>query len=415
MLFTTLPKCAMLVYASASEGRNQLAIEIPAVRFNQGGRTVYAASPTIAQLLDIVPIRQNTGVIEDANRRLFESHAKAFGDYILVTEDWVSGALMLGCPPSELEWSPGGRAGTYGKVRLANGIREQVKLFDGQHRRYGLAVAVQREMMDLEAMEATMSEAPDPEQVEADISERKERLDTLLGETIPIIIYEENDLVELQQMFADISHVRVPDPITVARFDRRNPFNLAAYQLANDHPALKDRVEMERNTLTPQSNKLITLNQLGSVLAVLFRGIGARNRAVEIDSDNERASKVIYDRGKQFFDDISESSEALRAVAHGSIEPLDARQKGSLTTNVTMLKVFAGIWHDLVITQNEDRGKVVRYMATLPEYAKDVDKNAVWARAGVINPDKPGTPNARAGELREAVKLAKEEFDSVAA
>jgi hypothetical protein len=384
-------------------------IEVPAVRFTQGGRTAYAASPTVQELLSIIPERVNPRVIEDANRRLFENHGKAFGDYLWETEDWVSGALLLGADEHAMEFTSARGMASYGKLRLSEDIREHVKLFDGQHRRYGVSYTVARAKGEIESLQQALETAPDPAAINEELADAQVRLTKILGESIPVIIYEESNLTELQQMFADISHVRTPDPITVARFDRRNPFNLAAYQLAQEHHLLKDRVEMEKSTLSPKANSLITLNQLGSVLAVLFSGIGARRRGSSQDADGGTA-KLIYERGQQFFADIEAASEPMQSLAQGELAPIDIRQRGTLVANVTILKALAGMWYELVVVGESNRDDVVEFFRSLPTTMKDVKPKDVWAKAGVINPSNPNTPVARAQELRNAVKMGAEAY-----
>jgi DGQHR domain-containing protein len=353
---------------------------------------VYAIAPTVEELMAIVPERLDPGVIKDANRRLFTPHGKAFGEYVWRTEDWTCGALMVGVPEGMVEFRPAARGASYGRLSLPDEVQVGMVLFDGQHRRYGI-----QQVLDAEEAVATALERAGEDDA---ANEKRQRIATILADTIPVQIYEEDSIEALRQMFADISNVRPPDPITVARFDQRSPFNVAASRLANDHPLLIGRVEMERNTLTSKSTNVFTLNQLGAVLRVLYSGVSGRVNVKDTGADV--SPDVIYQRGHDFLDDMLAASSDLREIVEGETTPLDVRERGVLTVNVTILKILAGIWRELVINKGQSRDEVARFFGELPQLPA-AEQN-VWTRAGVLPPQaERATPLARSQEMRKAV------------
>lgn len=372
-------------------------MDVPAFRYSQGGRTVYALAPTVADMLALIPPRESPEVIEDANRRLFPAHGQNFGDYVWNTPDWVSGALMLGVAAADIDYTPARGSTAYGHATIEPGA-STLRLFDGQHRRFGIQYVLERERTAIDMMKRTG--------VDLDIAAEKEaRIAVILADTVPIIMYVEDDLDALRQMYADISHVRVPDPITSARFDGRNPLNTAARLLSEHHGLLVGRVDMERNTIGQKADALMTLNQLSATLGVLFYGIGVR-RGFTPDADPAQ----VVNRGSDFFDDLVTSSATLKGIVEGTASPVDARQRGDLPVNVTMIKVIAAVWRELVIVQQRDRSDVVEFLRSLPQGPAIT---GVWVASGIMPATtQRATPNARAQEVRTAVAKAVEYYST---
>lgn len=376
---------------------------VPASRFIQGGRTAYVCAPTVADLLAIIPERANPDVIQDANRRLYIPHAKNIGDYLLEREDWILGPIMAGVPADALEYQERIHMATF-DVEL---MIEHAKVFDGQHKRFGIGYAVRRCQEELSNMEARLEATDDPDALREEIQAREQWLDALLSETVPVILYEEDNLASLQQMFADISKVRSPGAETRTMFDRSDPFNVAAMELAHTHSLLKDRVEFERATLSRQSNAVCTLAQLASVIRTLFMGINARVDGAQV------TARDAFERAEAFFNDLASAQEEVRAVEKGTASPAEMRERGNLALNITIIRIEAAVWRELHIVQEQPTRKVVKFLGTLPtEPATD----SMWVEAGILPARaEKATPMGRAQEARKAVALAVEDYQQSAA
>ena len=81
-------------------------LRIPAHRFRQGGRDVYACALDLPALNARLPDRVDDRVVRDANRQLTPSHARRIQAYLSEREDWLLSALMLGVPPEAVEFRP---------------------------------------------------------------------------------------------------------------------------------------------------------------------------------------------------------------------------------------------------------------------------------------------------------------------
>ncbi len=235
---------------------NQYSLRRPAHRFRQGGRDSYYFALDLATLDGQLPQRVEDNVVRDANRRLTPSHAKTIQSYLSEKDDWMLGALMLGIAPDAVEFYPylneQGKPGdsNFGELRILAKRANTMRIFDGQHRRR----AIQDVLAELSNANDDRSTA---------------KLNALQSASMTIVLYAEDDIKTLRQMFVDASKAKRIEGNTVTRFDQRDPFNLAAVWLADNSRLFKGRVEMERSSLAPSSQHLVTVNQLAKVLKSL--------------------------------------------------------------------------------------------------------------------------------------------------
>ena len=69
----------------------------------------------------------------------------------------------------------------------------------------------------------------------------------------------------------------------VARFDKRDPFNLAAMHLVDESKLFGGRVEMDATTVARGSLSLISVNQLAQALRVVNAGYRSRLSRLQRD------------------------------------------------------------------------------------------------------------------------------------
>ena len=126
-------------------------------------------------------------------------------------EKWLFGTMLLGIDPKAVEFQPGqdtSRAVVAGQLRIR--AAAGLKIFDGQHRRRAIK----------DALESLREDRL-----------KEDRLSSLQGASVPIMLYAEASIDALRQMFADAAQTKTIERNTVAQFDRRNAFNRAADQL----------------------------------------------------------------------------------------------------------------------------------------------------------------------------------------
>ena len=374
-----------------SPPNNQYSLRVPSHRFRQGGRDVYYFALDLETLDGLLPQRVEDSVVRDANRRLTPSHAKNIQRYLAEEGNWLLGALMLGIARNAVEFDPykdvQGEPGdtNFGELRIRTNRLNTMRIFDGQHRRRAIQDVL-----------AELSNASDDSSAD--------KLDALRTASMTIVLYAEDDLKTLRQMFVDASKTKRIEGNTVTRFDQRDAFNLAAVRLANNSRLFKGRVEMERSSVGRSSQHLLAINQLASTLKSLEVGYG-RRVSRNLNDNYMQDLDGLYHRCLRWADEFMPATrEEYSGLLSGEIENSEIPQFRATTFahNTTFIRVLAecyrrwvrehdswkplakfirealidhGIGHGLPV----DAGKAVAEDAKSPVYATPEDALAVAA------------------------------------
>lgn len=312
----------------------QYSLDVPAHRFSQGGRDVYYFALDLETLDGLLPQRVEDSVVRDANRRLTPTHAKNIQRYLEEEDNWLLGAMMLGIAPDAVEFEPypdeqdQPENPNFGALRILTNRVNTMRIFDGQHRRR----AVQDGLAEL-------SDANDKRSAS--------KLEELRKASMTIVLYAEDNIGTLRQMFVDASKTKRIEGNTVTRFDQRDAFNLAAVWLADNSTLLQGRVEMERSSVSTSSQYLLAINQLATILKSLEVGYHGRvsrdmNDLLMQDLDS------LYDRCRVWADEFMPAArEEYRGLTTGEIENVEISQWRARTFsyNVTFMRVLAGCYH----------------------------------------------------------------------
>ena len=312
---------------------NQYSLQVPAHRFRQGDRDVYYFALDLETLDGLLPQRVEDNVVRDANRRLTPSHAKAIQEYMSEEDNWLLGALMLGIAPDAVEFAAFRSAqddfenANFGVLRIRTNRVNTMRIFDGQHRR--------------RAIQDTLAELSNKGD---DRSATK--LDSLRESSMTIVLYAENDIKTLRQMFVDASKNKRIEGHTVTRFDRRDAFNLTAVRLADNSRLFRGRVEMERSSVSTSSQHLVAVNQLAAILKSLEVGYGRRvskdlNETYMLDLDG------LYERCRLWSDEFmpaarEEYSGLLSEIVDNSQIP--HLRLTTFAYNIVFIRVLAGCY-----------------------------------------------------------------------
>ena len=314
---------------------NQYSMTVPAHRFRQGGRDVYYFALTLDTIDGTLPQRIDDNVVRQANRRLTPSHARNIQQYLDEKDDWLLGPMMLGIAHDAVEFEPyvseEGEADTpnFGELRVRTNRMNTMRIFDGQHRRR----AIQEVLADL-----------------SDDGRRADKFEELRSASMTIILYTEDNIKTLKQMFSDASKTKRIEGNTVARFDRRDAFNVTSVRLAENSLVFRGRVEMERSSAYASSPSLMAINQLASLLKSLEVGYGRRvsrelNKTYMLNLDD------LYERCRVWTDEfLPAAREEYSGLLDGSIDNSEIPQLRASTFayNVTFIRVLVGcyrIWN----------------------------------------------------------------------
>ena len=320
---------------------NQYSLTIPAHRFRQGGRDVYYFALTLETLDGLLPQRVQDDVIVDANRRLTPSHARNIQAYLDKQDDWLLGAMMLGIAHDAVEFEPyENEAGTisqnFGEMRIRTNRVNTMRIFDGQHRRRAIQDVL-----------AALSQS----------EERADKLDALRKASMTIVLYAEDDIATLRQMFVDAAQNKRIEQHTITRFDQRDAFNLMAVRIAENSRTFKGRVEMERSSVSATSQSLLAINQLASVLKATEVGYGSYrsgsedpyrkvNQRYMLDLDG------LYERCRVWADEfLPAAREEFAGLLNGDIKnhEIPRLRAKTFTYSTTFIRVLAGCYHLWII------------------------------------------------------------------
>lgn len=360
-------------------------VTTPAHRFQQGGREVYAFALDLSTLNRLLPDRVDDRIVKDANRPLTASHARKIQDYLVNRKDWLLGTLLLGITPKAVEFVPyGGSNGdilALGELRIQSDRADDMKMFDGQHRRRAIKEAFNRLQLE----------------------NNQDGVSFLESASVPIMLYVEDSIDALRQMFADASRTKTIERNTVARFDLRDAFNLAALWLEENSDLLNGRVEMEHASVPRTSESIIAINQLAATLKTLEVGFKGRvskdlNGTYLLDSDD------LYERCWIWADDFMPAArEEYEGLMGGEIDNSDIPRRRSMTLayNATVVRLFAACYHEWVKDGDDWRplAEFLRSAVLKPGGGK----GALLVDAGIVAPGGI-TPFARTQMMTEAIE-----------
>ena len=389
---------------------------MPAQRFKQGHRTVFTFSLDLAQLDSMFPQRVDEGMVRDANRRLTPSHAKQIEQYLLRHDDWVLGAILLGIDPDAVTFIPfqddeGNQSPMFGELRIPYNRMSALRLFDGQHRRR----AIQDTLAGLRDLEAdrvqSLSEAQrnghEPgviKMLNEQLVQTRSKREALEQQSVPIVLYEEGDIKALRRMFADAAKTKPIEAVTRARFDDRDPFNLAAYEVAEQSELLRGRIDMERNAVARTSPNLLSFNQVATTLKTLmfgYYGRVSRVRRLEIEADHEPMIKLGVEWADDFLPTTCNEYEELlkRETEDDSLIP--TMRQGTFALNATVLRVLAACFHGWREEVGEDVEPLAQFIRR--QSFRNTLENSLLVRAGLVM---PGTtsPAGRRQEVQKTIR-----------
>ena len=344
-----------------------LPFKTPAHKFQQGGRDVYAFSLDLKTLDNLLPDRVDDKMVKDANRPLTASHARDIQRYLERRDDWLLGALLLGISPDAVEFKsytdPGGE-NSVGELTIYTDDVTAMKMFDGQHRRRAIKDAL-NELSHNAGSSNTLA--------------------SLNEASLPIMLYVEDDIERLRQMFADAAQTRSIERNTVTRFDQRDAFNLVALEIAEDSDLFGGRVEMERASVARNSPCIIAINQLAQTLKTLEVGYNGRvskdrNEGYMLDKES------LYERCWIWADDFMPAArDEYNDLMAGEIDNTDIPQKRTETMayNATLIRILAGCYYEWT--------KYGADWQTLADFLQGISlrpgvKNSLLVEAGVVAP-----------------------------
>jgi hypothetical protein len=352
-----------------------------ATKYSQGGRKVFAIDLSLTQIAAYLPEPDPNNPTE-GNRRVRESHAVAFGNYVRESEDWVSPALLLRGPDIFKFQKKEEVAGTeFGVVAIPRLARTDLRILDGQHRILGIHRAIQGIARDLERQRDLMARARRNDedtavikQLSDSITKLEHQRSRLDRERISIQVMVEDDSTAYKQMFFDIADNALGITSSVrSRFDSRKVVNRALEDVMK-HALVKGRVDLEQDRIGPTNPNLVGAKHVADVVRSVAVGVDGRvGRRLE----SELREDALVELTNQFLDVLVEAFPSLAKVADGDETPEELR-RGSLLGSTSMLRVLAGVYHDLHSADWTDEDIVEFFARLSPWMYAPVREDSPW-------------------------------------
>lgn len=405
-------------------------IDVTAIESTQGGRKVYTFTLTCRELDNIIEPRTRQdviqqGAIQEANRRYDPKHASTIQQYLFERQNWVLGAELVAIDPKAIVFKPyqdeHGEPTSVGRLVIYMDDKNLLRLFDGQHRRGAIANLIKEDFeeelevfkRELADLRAELTESDDVVATEAailrkeeDIAERESKKERFERDSLTIILYAEGELTAVRQMFSDAANAKPQEAITRARFDQRDAFNLAAFEIAHTSQLLKGRIDMERSAVSQTSENLISFNQLATMLKTIefgYYGRISKTRNAELLADYSEVVNCGVDFFDEFLPAAIQEFDLLLSEEMTSENIPDHRQI-SFSFNVTVLRVLAGCYHAWGTENREALAEFLRAQ----HLEKGRQRNAILVKSGLVAPS-ANTPQARRQEVQGAIRYIIEE------
>jgi hypothetical protein len=377
-----------------------------ATKYTQGGRRVFNIDLSPVQVAAYLP-EPDPNHRTEGNRRVRESHAVAFGNYIREHEDWVSPALLLRGPDifkfKMTEEIEGTQFGILAIPRLA---RSDLRILDGQHRILGIHRALQGISRELEKQRDLVARAKRNDEDETVIKELTSKVKELEyqrtrlnRERVSIQIIVEDNSTAYKQMFFDIADNALGITSSVrARFDSRKVVNRAIEDVMK-HALLDKRVDLEQDRIGSNNPNLVGAKHVADIVRAVAVGVDGRvGRRLE----DELHEDALVQETNAFLDTLVDGFTDLTRVADEKVAADDLR-KVSLLGSASMLRVLAGVYHDLKSSDWEDEDITDFFQKLGPFMDAPVKAESPWVTEvpNEIFSENAFGPRARRQDLRQ--------------
>ena len=261
----------------------------------------------------------------------------------------------------------------------------------------------------------SVDSAPQVTQIFKDqIDKLKRQLERTQEESLGIDLVIEDSPEEARQIFTDVANnaLGISKSVT-ARFDSRKVVNRALSLVLTDPNApvlLVDHIDQDKDRVFGSNPNLIGAVHLAEIIRTVEVGIAGRvGEAMEQTLDERELAK----NAEWFFELMTQGFGDLQAIATNEMTAADLRDQ-SLLLSTTMLRVLAGVYHDLKIGGVADNA-IVTFFKKLDKVMKapivsGTPIGDLWLDATTTEAftDGAAAPGARSQQVKELVSVITE-------
>ncbi len=207
--------------------------------------------------------------------------------------------------------------------------------------------------------------------------------DQLMADSIAVMVTCEFDTKQIHQDFADCSKTKALPPSLLSLYDTRNPANRLVFDLEQQCPLFKGRIDPTSKTLSKKSLHLFLANQLRQMVKHLLY----RRNVADSDLDKKAREHLNQERDYQrhislYVEYINYMTKTIPVLNKISLLPTDSpergqipklREEGWVCLTATGLNILGCIGYDL-------------FTNSIKNWRDYVDKFASidWRRSGEI-------------------------------
>ncbi len=354
----------------------------------QGGRQTLTFNLSLRDAARLLPI-PDPARPTPGNRRVNEKHAREFGEYLRAKPAWVAPPILLRDAGTlkfdKISDLAGGL--TLGYLRVPANASETLKIIDGQHRIFGLSwilKELRREIDRATEQRAAAEYRGDmsaASTADAELSNLTEILDRLTGESLTVVVYEERFPQQYEQMFFDVADnaLGIKQAIRV-QFDSTKIVNRSLDRVL-ENSLLTNRVDLENDRVVGSNTNLVGAKHVADIIRAVNVGVVGR---IGKQRENEFTEDQLVSNTDAFLDSLTAGFEDLGAVADGRLSPADLRKR-SLLGSVTMLRVLAGVYHNISARTGGEAGltdaQITDFFRRLSPHMKaPITARSIWNR-----------------------------------
>ncbi len=327
--------------AAYAESSNTAGWTFPVVVFQQGKRMFLSGAFPIgfveARLFFRSAIKgaNVAGAAEMMNRPLDPKHTRTISTYIEenIGGKYIMPPLTLNVQdPVNLHTITSGSSFKAGYLVIPSGVG--LTITDGQHRVKGIMEALEK-LSATDGKTAAM----------------------LRQDSISVMITCEHELKQIHQDFADCSKTKALPPSLLSLYDTRNPGNRLVFDLEQQCPLFRGRIDPTSKTLSKKSVYLFLANQIRQLVKHLLVRRNISDADFEKLSKEQLGKNVYRNYLSKYVEYINSVTNAIPVLKRISQLPTDSPEKGQIPKlraegwvciTATGLNIIGCIGHDLI-------------------------------------------------------------------
>lgn len=319
-----------------------------AVRGTQANRSFFTAMVPLRMLAKLFPSDEEYVSPEHrAQRKINQSRIPSIRRYILENRDTYVFSALAASIDGEFRFVPSALNADIGTLEISMDARFLIN--DGQHRKAAILEAIKED-------------------------------ESLLNETISVVLYEDQGLARSQQMFTDLNKHAVKTSNSIAElYDSRDPLAVATRNVISEIPFLNKYTDKEKDILGKYSSKLFTLSTF----------YNASKRIIRTNEITNDVESFLFD----YWSTLCRYIQPWQELEQHEISKVDLREQYIVTQSV-IIQVFGRLGNALLRTK---KGALVKTLKPL--------SNIDWHRDSPIWQGRTIRANGRVINNEEAIIL----------